>query len=135
MLIRKCRKEDLEEIYRIERMSFKYPYPTFVFHEYLDKLFFVIEENRKIIGYVIADEERNLIVSIAIHPDYRRKGYGKMLMKHVLRFMKGEVVLQVRKSNEIAINFYKKLGFEEKTELRRYYIDGEDAILMAKRID
>ena len=135
MRIRKCEKKDLEEIYKIEILSFKYPYPSFVFHEYLDKLFFVIEENNKIVGYVIADNERNLIVSIAIHPDYRRKGYGKMLMRHVMRFMRGEIILQVRKSNKIAINFYKKLGFEEKTELKRYYIDGEDAILMSKKID
>lgn len=135
MQIRKCKKEDLEEIYEIERMSFKYPYPFFVFYDFLDKLFFVIEENRKIVGYVIADEERSLIISIAIHPEYRRRGYGKMLMKHVLRFMKGKVILQVRKSNKEAIEFYKKLGFEEEGEIKRYYIDGEDALLMSKMLD
>lgn len=125
----------MEEIYEIEKMSFKYPYPFFVFYDFLDKLFFVIEENRKIVGYVIADEKRGLIVSIAIHPEYRRRGYGKMLMKHVLRFMKGKVVLQVRKSNKEAIEFYKKLGFEEEGEIKRYYIDGEDALLMSKMLD
>ena len=125
----------MEEVYKIETLSFKFAYPRLLFYDYLQKLFFVLEDKGKIIGYVMADDERNLIVSIAIHPDYRRKGYGKMLMEHVLKFMKGRIILQVRKSNEIAINFYKKLGFKEVGKIRKYYIDGEDAILMAKRID
>jgi|Deesub1362A_J573_1020465.scaffolds.fasta_scaffold04705_3 ribosomal-protein-alanine N-acetyltransferase len=135
MKIRRCREEDLEEVYKIETLSFKFAYPRLLFYDYLKKLFFVLEDDGKIIGYVMADEERNLIVSIAVHPDYRRKGYGKMLMEHVLKFMKGKVILQVRKSNEAAINFYKKLGFRRVGEIRKYYIDGEDAILMSKMID
>ena len=122
-------------MYKIETLSFKFAYPHLLFRDYLDKLFFVLEDKGKIIGYVMADEERNLIVSIAVHPDYRRRGYGKMLMEHVLKFMRGKVILQVRKSNEAAINFYKKLGFREMGKIRKYYIDGEDAILMAKMID
>ena len=135
MEIRQCRKEDLDEIYEIERLSFKYPYPPFIFYSYLGKLFFVLEDNKKIIGYVVGDKERNLVVSIAIHPKYRRRGYGKMLMEHLLKHMNGEVVLQVRKSNKGAIQFYKKLGFKEKKELKRYYMDGENAILMVKKLD
>ncbi|HDN95778.1 MAG: ribosomal-protein-alanine N-acetyltransferase [Thermoplasmata archaeon] len=135
MKIRRCREEDLEDVYKIETLSFKFAYPRLLFYDYLKKLFFVLEDEGKIIGYVMADEERNLIVSIAVHPDYRRKGYGKMLMEHVLKFMKGKVILQVRKSNEAAINFYKKLGFRRVGEIRKYYIDGEDAILMSKMID
>jgi len=135
VIIRKCKEEDLEEVFRIELLSFKFAYPRLLFHEYLEKLFFVAEENGKIVGYVMADEKRNLIVSIAVHPAYRRKGYGKKLMEHVLNFMKGKVILQVRKSNEIAIKFYEKLGFRKIGEIKKYYIDGEDAILMAKKID
>ncbi len=133
--IRKCRMEDLDEIYEIERLSFSYPYPPFIFYSYLNKLFFVVEENGKIVGYIIGDRERNLIVSIAVHPDYRRKGYGRKLMEYLLKHMHGEVILQVRKSNKGAIEFYKKLGFKVKKEIRNYYMDGEDAILMVRMID
>ena len=82
----------------------------------------------------IADKKRSLIISIAVHPLHRRKGYGKMLMEHVLKFMKGKVMLHVKKSNLGAIDFYKKLGFEEIGEIKGYYRDGEDAILMAKML-
>ena len=135
MEIRKCKKEDLDEIYELERLSFQYPYPKIIFYDYLDKLFFVIEIENKVIGYVIADDKRNLVISIAVYPDYRRKGYGTMLMHYVLKFMRGKIVLQVRKNNEIAIAFYKRLGFEKIKETRFYYLDGEDAVVMSRRID
>ncbi|KAA0000041.1 MAG: ribosomal-protein-alanine N-acetyltransferase [Thermoplasmata archaeon] len=132
--IRKCKEEDLERVYEIERLSFKFPYPTKFFYDFMDKLFFVLEDKGEIIGYIIADKKRSLIISIAVHPLHRRKGYGKMLMEHVLKFMKGKVMLHVKKSNLGAIDFYKKLGFEEIGEIKGYYRDGEDAILMAKML-
>lgn len=125
----------MEDVYEIERLSFPYPYPKIVFYDYINKLFFVAEENKKIVGYVIADYERNLVVSIAVHPEYRNKGYGKKLMNYVLKLMKGEVFLQVRKSNKIAISFYQKIGFKKIKEIERYYMNGENAILMSKKID
>ncbi|MEM2259006.1 MAG: ribosomal protein S18-alanine N-acetyltransferase [Candidatus Thermoplasmatota archaeon] len=134
-MIRKCTEEDLKEVWEIENLSFRYPYPPYFFYEYLNKLFFVAEENGKVVGYIIGDDERKMIVSIAVHPDYRFKGYGKKLMEHVFKFMKGEILLQVRKSNEGAIKFYEKMGFKKKGEIRRYYFDGEDAYIMVKKID
>ncbi|HEC88353.1 MAG TPA: ribosomal-protein-alanine N-acetyltransferase [Thermoplasmata archaeon] len=134
MKIRKCKREDLEDVYEIERVSFPYPYPKIIFYDYIEKLFFVAEEKEKIIGYVIADDERSLIVSIAVHPEYRNKGYGKKLMEHVLKLMKGKVFLQVRKSNKSAISFYHKMGFKEIKEIEKYYMNGENAILMFKKI-
>jgi len=127
--------EDIEEVIKIESLSFKYPYPSLVFYEYLQKIFFVAEENKKIVGYAIGDKERHLIVSIAVHPDYRRQGIGKKLMESVLKNMHGYAILQVRKSNKGAIKFYKKLGFIEGDVIKSYYIDGEDAILMFKMLD
>jgi len=56
-------------------------------------------------------------------------------MEYLLKHMHGEVILQVRKSNKGAIEFYKKLGFKVKKEIRNYYMDGEDAILMVRMID
>lgn len=135
MRIRKCKREDLEDVYEIERLSFPYPYPKIIFYDYINKLFFVAEENEKIVGYVIADVDRNLIVSIAVHPEYRNKGYGKKLMDYVLKLMKGKIFLQVRKSNKIAISFYQKIGFKKIKEIKKYYMNGEDAILMSKKID
>ncbi|MBC7081018.1 MAG: ribosomal protein S18-alanine N-acetyltransferase [Thermoplasmatales archaeon] len=134
-VIRRCSEDDLKEVLEIENLSFNYPYPPYFFYEYLNKLFFVAEENGKIVGYIIGDSERNMIISIAVHPSHRRKGYGKKLMEHLLKFMKGDVFLQVRKSNNGAIKFYENMGFKKKGEIKNYYFDGEDAYIMVKRID
>lgn len=120
----------MQYVWEIERLSFPYPYSHYLFYNFLTKLFFVIEVNGKIVGYVVGDKERKLIISIAVHPSYRRRGYGRKLIEHVMGLMGGFAELQVRKSNEGAINFYKKLGFREIKVLKRYYQDGEDAILM-----
>ncbi|MCD6171980.1 MAG: ribosomal protein S18-alanine N-acetyltransferase [Thermoplasmata archaeon] len=126
--------EDLPDVIKIENLSFKYTYPSSIFHDYLSKLFFVADENKKIVGYAIGDKHRHLIVSIAVHPEYRRNGIGTMLINEILKNMEDYAVLQVRKSNIDAIKFYKKNGFNEKNIIKYYYIDGEDAILMSKKI-
>ena len=135
MIVRKCREEDVDEVYEIEKVSFLRPYPKLFFHHYLSEHFFVAERNGKIVGYIIADIKRNLIVSLAVHPSFRRRGYGRALMQHVMDYMRGEILLQVRKSNESAIKFYEKMGFRKKGELRGYYTDGEDAVIMVRRKD
>ncbi|MCC6033023.1 MAG: ribosomal-protein-alanine acetyltransferase, partial [Desulfurococcaceae archaeon] len=39
-----------------------------------------------------------------------------------------------RVSNEPAIRLYEKLGFRKVQRIRFYYLDGEDAWLMAKEV-
>ncbi len=133
MKIRRCIWEDVDAVYKLEKISFPHPYPKIFFYSYLSEIFFVLVDNNEIVGYIIADAKRNLVVSVAVHPSYRRRGYGKMLMENAIKYMEGDVILQVRKSNEGAIKFYEKLGFTRKGELKRYYADGEDAIVMIKR--
>ena len=135
MEIRKCRHDDIPSVMKIESLSFKYPYPSSIFYNYLNRNFYVAEEDGKVVGYAIGDARRHLIVSIAVHPDYRRRGIGTKLMESILKNMHGYAILQVRASNNEAIKFYKKLGFIEKELLKGYYIDGEDAILMFKNLD
>ena len=43
------------------------------------------------------------------------------------------ITLEVRKSNEIAIHLYKKMGFNE-AAIRKYYYGDEDAILMELKV-
>jgi ribosomal-protein-alanine N-acetyltransferase len=45
-----------------------------------------------------------------------------------------ECYLEVRESNYPAVELYKKLGFEVARTLRKYYADGEDALLMAAQL-
>lgn len=72
--------------------------------------------------------------SIAILPEYRKRGIAKKLLKNVERRSIGSAgfKLEVRKSNVIAAKLYKDLGYMSRRLKKQYYEDGEDAIEMVK---
>jgi len=81
----------------------------------------------------IASDECELL-SIAVNADDRGKGYAKALMEHSHKeFAKQgfkNFFLEVRESNIAAISLYKKLGYEKIAERKKYYADGECAVVM-----
>jgi len=88
-----------------------------------DGLFFVAQFEGKLGGTILAgyDGMRGWIYHLATHPDLRRKGIGRKLVGHVVSVLseKGcvKINLQVRKSNQEVIDFYKKIGFTEDSVL------------------
>lgn len=86
--------------------------------------------------WIILDEAH--ITNIAVHPEYRDFGIGTMLMESLISICKIEnvigITLEVRVSNQRAINLYKKFGFVEEGIRKAYYEDNkEDALIMWKR--
>ncbi|HEX8968146.1 MAG TPA: ribosomal protein S18-alanine N-acetyltransferase [Chloroflexota bacterium] len=95
------------------------------------------EELRSIVGYagiwVMTDEAH--ITTIASHPSVRRHGVGELLLVALIhRAMEigaRWMTLEVRASNDVAQNLYRKYTFKEMGVRRRYYSDnGEDALVM-----
>jgi ribosomal-protein-alanine N-acetyltransferase len=95
------------------------------------------QELRTIVGYagiwVMTDEAH--VTTIASHPDVRGRGVGELLLVSLIhrgmeigaRWM----TLEVRASNSVAQNLYRKYTFKEMGVRRRYYSDnGEDALVM-----
>lgn len=135
-MIRQCTEKDIPQVAEIEKLSFKHPYPAFVFKKYLRAKFLVAEEMGKITGYIIGVKmgEKGIIISLAVHPDYRRKGYGKKLVEELVKIMDIKIMeLQVRIRNKRALKFYQSVGFERKGIIPSYYGDGEDAVVMFMR--
>lgn len=92
-----------------------------------------------LIGYVILyyvlDEGE--IARIAVEPSRRRQGAAGKLFGKLIEICGGKgigrLMLEVRRSNEAAISFYRKCGFTEDGTRKDYYADPcEDAILMSK---
>ncbi|KAA0003299.1 MAG: ribosomal-protein-alanine N-acetyltransferase [Thermoplasmata archaeon] len=132
-MIRRCTEEDIPQVAEIENLSFSRPYPAFVFKKYLRARFLVHEEEGKITGYIIGVKmgSKGIIISLAVHPEYRGKGHGKKLIEELVRIMDAGIIeLQVRRSNTEALKFYQSVGFERKGILPAYYGDGEDAVVM-----
>lgn len=122
-----------------------------VMHYRFPKTFLVATASKKIIGYIMCRMERGFsemqrlklikkghIVSLAVLPKYRGRGVGKALVSKAIKGMKDydakESYLEVRVSNQLAINLYKKLEFQTASRKGRYYKDGEDAYIMTKKI-
>jgi [ribosomal protein S18]-alanine N-acetyltransferase len=95
------------------------------------------EELRSIVGYagiwIMTDEAH--VTTIASRPDMRGKGIGEFLLVALIhRAMEigaRWMTLEVRASNSVAQNLYRKYTFKEMGVRRRYYSDnGEDALVM-----
>src|SRR3989440_2393468 len=83
--------------------------------------------------WLMVDEAH--ITTIAMHPDYRRRGLGEFLLVSLIdiAYTIGAkwVTLEVRVSNYAAQNLYRKYGFREAGLRHRYYSDNqEDALIM-----
>ena len=80
------------------------------------------------------------IYSFAISPESRGKGYGELLLRHVIDKLEEEmettenIILWVRLTNITAINLYKKVGFTITKVMEELY-DGEDGYVMKKVIN
>ena len=83
-----------------------------------------------IVGYLYYSDiyDRIEINQIIVFDEYKRHGYGSMLMEKVLSFGKS-VSLEVNVNNISAINLYKKYGFKV-VSVRKGYYDGVDGYLM-----
>lgn len=143
MRIRVVNPEDISQVLDIEHKSFQHPYPvdiiTFLYEKYRDT-FLVVEQGGSILGYIagISSWKEGHIVSLAVLPQWRRKSIATTLVEELCHIFKEKgkkrVKLEVRVSNTAALALYKMLGFGKQKIVKNYYENGEDAVLMKKRL-
>ena len=98
----------------------------------------VCRDNQTVIGFSIMDfdEDQAHLSLLAVHPKYQRLGIGRHLVawqeKSALVAGISVVYLEVRATNQIAQNFYLRLGYQKVKPLKCYYRGNENAILMAR---
>jgi ribosomal-protein-alanine N-acetyltransferase len=93
-----------------------------------------------VVGYLaarrVADELH--VLSLGVDPGRRRARAASALLEAVLADPAGPGArlahLEVRASNAEALAFYARFGFQVLGRRRRYYPDGEDALLLAARV-
>lgn len=139
--IRPAERADLLDVSRIEQQSFPQPWPYGAFEGFLGEPgFLVAEVGPTIVGYVVADAVTDRgrtmghVKDFAVHPAWRGRGVGTRLLDRALSVLHGHghrrAKLEVRQSNEPAIDLYRRFGFEPHHLISRYYEDGEAAAVL-----
>ncbi|MEQ6357934.1 ribosomal protein S18-alanine N-acetyltransferase [Lysinibacillus sp. M3] len=142
VIYRKMVSEDVPVVYEIELATFSTPWT-------LDSFYYEVHENQYA-HYVLAIDEYNNIIgfcgmwmvidaaqitNVAVIDAARGHGIGEGLMREAMRIAKDhsmEVMsLEVRVTNTVAQNLYRKLDFQDGGIRKGYYTDnGEDALVM-----
>jgi len=78
------------------------------------------------------------VLKVATMPQFRRCGLARRLMAlaevHVVEMGGESLTLEVRSSNQPAITMYEMLGYNHAGIGAGYYQNGEDAVVMRKRM-
>ena len=128
--IREMTESDIQEIAELEKECFSEPWSEDSLKDELTNetaRFYVLRDNEKLLGYIGANNicGEVYITNVAVSGACRGKGYGKKLVNHLLKQSELEkalfVTLEVRESNENAINLYEKCGFKKIGERKNFY--------------
>jgi ribosomal-protein-alanine N-acetyltransferase len=142
--IRKMTLADLPAVMVIENQAFSNPWSTEMVRKELTQEWSTVllaeastPEGHSLRGFAIfwlvADEIH--VLNVATDQAFRRLGVGREVMNAVIAFGRDHkcinASLEVRRSNEAAINLYKSLGFRAVGMRPGYYQDDrEDAVVM-----
>jgi len=152
--LRKFTMNDLGSVTHINQVCLPENYTDFFYvdlYRRFPETFIVAETDRKVVGYIMCRVEVGLsnlrlpglvkkghVVSVAVLPEYRRKGVGTALVTKAMEGMQmygaKQFYLEVRVTNEQAITLYKKLSLEVARTVHGYYADGEAAYVMSKKL-
>jgi ribosomal-protein-alanine N-acetyltransferase len=138
--IRPLEAADLEAIEGIEQRAYPTPWSRSMFASELAKptsICLGAFEGDELVGYVINSRYVDAwhVMNVAVDPDYQRRGVASRLLERLFELTRDDerrgYTLEVRVSNEGAIELYERLGFEPRGIRRGYYTDNrEDALIM-----
>ena len=133
---------DLKQVMEIEVQAYTHPWTTGIFRDCLrGHRCWVALQGDEIVGYgvlMMAPGESH-VLNLCVKPDQQRKGIGRELLRLLAKYSEQSgadmILLEVRRSNQAAIDLYQDEGFHELGVRKAYYPadDGrEDAIIFAK---
>jgi len=129
----------IEQIFSLEKEIFKNSAFNKSYIETLIKgdnsfiYIYLIED--KICGYLMVLDSIDVyeILAIATIEEYRNKGIAQELLDKIKT---KDIFLEVRESNQVAINFYKKNKFNQISIRKNYYSEpNENAIIMKLEVN
>ena len=144
IIVRKAQQADIPAILEIEWECFRedsFSKEQFAYLISRSKgIFYVMMEADRVIAYVsllFHGGTRYLrIYSIAVHPDFRGKKVGQLLIDQIAAIAQKQglkrITLEVNVSNSPAIHLYVKNGFKCTSIKENYYHNGTSAYYMQR---
>lgn len=142
VMYRKMTADDVEAVHGIELATFPTPWT-------LDSFYYEMHENQYAHYLLAVDGHDNIIgfcgmwmvidaaqiTNVAVSEEARGRGIGEGLMREAMQIAREHEMdvmsLEVRVTNTVAQNLYRKLGFQDGGLRKGYYTDnGEDALVM-----
>jgi ribosomal-protein-alanine N-acetyltransferase len=143
--IRSLGLADLGDIETIERRAYRTPWSRSMFASELAKSTSICLgafEGDRLVGYTINSRYVDAwhVMNVAVDPDWHHRGIATALLTRLFELTEADAqrgyTLEVRVSNQDAIDLYEKLGFEARGVRRGYYTDNrEDALIMWRESD
>ncbi len=143
MNVRAAEIKDLSQIVEIEELCFpeETAFPPGMF-AYLIRHAITLTafEGDRMAGFTIgfASGDTGFIYTLDIHPDYRRRGIGAMLIQALEERLRSNgakrIRLEAAVNNPVALGLYRKAGYHERELLRNYYGRGKHAVRMWKEL-
>ena len=98
------------------------------------------EIEEEFIGFIAGDirkkQMEGWITTIGVFPHFQKLGIARIMLNQCEKLMNvRNIKLSVRKSNSPALNLYFQNGYVQKEIWKKYYVDGEDAIVLEKIVD
>jgi ribosomal-protein-alanine acetyltransferase len=90
---------------------------------------------KRVVGFLVSralNGSECEILNLAVSPQFRRAGIGRLLVESLLAGFAGPVFLEVRASNRAAAGLYKSIGFEEVSRRPNYYDSPSEAAIVMK---
>ena len=140
LVIERMTSKVIDGVYEVEKNCFEHHWSKDAFVKELKNdvaRYLVAKIDGKIVGYVgiwfVVDEGH--ITNVAVHSNYRGRKIGDELVKALVELCRENnivsMTLEVRVSNVVAQNLYKKYGFKLAGIRKEYYSDNkEDAMIM-----
>ncbi|ALQ37005.1 ribosomal protein S18-alanine N-acetyltransferase [Fusobacterium hwasookii] len=129
----------IEQIFNLEKEIFKNSSFNRVYLDTLVKgnnsFIYVYLIEAKVCGYLMVLDSIDVyeILAIATIEEYRNNGIAQELLDKIKT---KDIFLEVRESNQVAINFYKKNKFKEISVRKNYYSEpNENAIIMKLEVN
>lgn len=132
-------EQEIRQLSELDALCFPVPlnYPLAVMRRFVCQHGACLLRNwdgNRLTGFALFNSETGEIITLDVHPEYRRRGIGKRLLDQAIALLRQKEVRvifsQVATTNTPSLMLHLRAGFKIRRVLRGYYPDGSSAYVL-----